>query len=140
MRDVRLQRKKSYLLLLRLSKLSSIFKTRIFQNKSHANYPLLHVPQVLYTLTPCLKLCTVFLEDEDSMHLAGTLGETQTVGTLKFLLQKPIYVMTFSATVPKKLYLRSKWSCKNSLNQVFCFKPCSFAFCGLSYGAQRFLL
>lgn len=84
--------------------MSSVFKTRTFQNKSHANYPLVHGPQVLCTLIPCLKLCTLFLEDEDDTHLAGTLGETETVGNLKFLLQKPIYAMTFSATVAKKAF------------------------------------
>lgn len=65
--------------------MSPVFKTRIFQNKSHANYPSLHAPpQVLCTPTPCLKLCTLFLEDEDDTHLAGILRGTQTGGTLKF--------------------------------------------------------
>lgn len=63
----RLRRKKSYLLSLRLSKLSSVFKTRSFQSKNHASSLFLYAPQISRTLTLCLEHCTLFLEDEDDL-------------------------------------------------------------------------
>lgn len=103
-RHVGLWRKKSYLLFLRLSRMSSVFKTRTLQTKSHANYPLFHAPHVLCTLTPCLKHCTLFLEDENGTHMAGTLRDPDCGDPQVILLQKPIYVMIFSATVAIKSF------------------------------------
>lgn len=127
MRDVRLRRKKSCLLFLMLSKMSSVFKPRTFQYESHANYPLLRVPHILCTLTPCLKHCTLF-SGGWGWHAPGrhswrdpNCGNPQVV-----LLQKPICVMTFSATVAKKTFF---WGANSLVKTVW-----------ISYSASNLVL
>lgn len=147
-RDGSLWRKKSYVLSLRLLKMSSVFKSWSFQSKKHTSSPFVHAPppSLLYPYSVpdvSLKHCTLFLRMRMAHKcLAGMVRETCS-------LQEPSRFCAPKASSckwpwvllsEKTFFWGAGGHVKTIRSQSFSFKPCSVFSCGLFYRAWKFLL